>query len=88
MARASDGHDVGGGVTATPVRLRAEWQALVNEARERGGDIGAPRRVFTAEEDTLIVEGRRAGLGWPRICRELRCNDDTARRRLRELEGA
>lgn len=88
MARAPDGYGVGGGVTVTPVKLRAGWQALVDEARIRGSAVGAARRAFSPEEELLLVEGRKAGLAWSVICKELRCAEDTARRHYRELVGA
>lgn len=88
MARASDGHAVGGGVSATRVTLRAEWRAIIEEAQAQGSPMGAPRRMFTPEEDALILEGRAAGVTWAVLGKALRCHENTARRRLVELREA
>lgn len=66
-------------VTLRPGDLLAQLRAIPP------GRAGTSRRMFSAEEDQVILEGRARGVIWRNISRLVRCDEGTARRRYREL---
>lgn len=82
MARASDGYDVGGGVSVAPVKLRADWQAFLDSIPNR---VDPRARVWTPEEDAFLRAARAAGAPFAEVCDKLGVAQNTARRHMREL---
>jgi hypothetical protein len=77
---------VGGGQAVQSIKLRPEWQKIIDDARL----FQHPnKRRWTKEEDAFIVEARMANpkVEWSVICKELGCDDKTARKRFVELRG-
>ena len=66
------------------VTIRPEWAEFLDKLPGRP-QIGAPSRVWTAEEDALLVAARDRGARWLDIAKVIGCAQDTARKRWREL---
>lgn len=85
MARASSGHAVGGSTTVQSVKIRAEWEKVIEEAKIRH-ERHFNSREWTEEENAFLVKAREAGAEWRDICDTLKCNQDTARKQWRKLQ--
>lgn len=86
MESASNGHEVGGGVTASRVDMREDWSKFLADLEANPPLPHAQRRLWTAEEDAFLIAARRNGATWEAICERIGCNPQTARKRLRLLE--
>lgn len=67
------------------VKLPDDWEALISEG---GPKLHWNARRWTAEEDDFLYRARKAGVEWLPICEKLKVCENTASKRLRELERA
>lgn len=84
MARAPAGHAMGGGTTYKSVKIRPEWQWIIEE--EKATDRAHfNARIWTEEENAFLLQSRELGISWNKICQAIGCNEGTARKQWRKL---
>lgn len=84
MASASTRHELGGGQTVKSVKLRGDWQQIIDDFEKNGAPV-YNKHDWTPEEDAFLLRARAAGVTWKVISKALGLSKNPPRQRFTEL---